>query len=71
MANTSSTQERLSDLRNCAPEELKAKHEALQHELQQMRLRAKAIGVERPSRFRQIRRTIARILTIQREQPSR
>ena len=61
---------RVSELRGLNAAELTQKYEALRQELRQLRLKATAAGVERPSQFRQLRRDIARILTILREQPS-
>ena len=64
------TKLRVSDLRGLGRAELTQKYETMRQELRQLRLKATAAGVERPSQFRQLRRDIARILTILREQPS-
>ena len=62
-----------SELRNLSVPELEQKRDAFVQELQQLRLKSKTIGVEKPAQFRRLRRGIARVLTIigeQRRAPS-
>ncbi len=58
-----------AELRQMTDEELKAKLDELKEELFQLRFQkaAQAGAVDKPHRFRQIRRDIARILTVLRE----
>ena len=58
---------RPTELRALSREELMQKQQALMQELLQMRLKAKTVGVEKPSRSGVLRRNVARIITILRE----
>jgi large subunit ribosomal protein L29 len=59
---------RMRELKLMTPEELEKKLTEFRTELVKLRAMSKAGGaVENPSRIREIRRTIARILTIQKE----
>lgn len=59
---------RASEIRNMSPQERKDELERLQNELLQERAIASAGGApEKPGRIKELRRTIARIKTIQRE----
>lgn len=52
------------DIRTLGPEELKAKEKSLKKELFDLKYQRKIGRVEKPSRFRLIRRDIAKILTV-------
>ena len=52
------------DIRALAAEELKTKEKALKKELFDLKYQRKIGRVEKPSRFRVIRRDIAKILTV-------
>lgn len=52
------------ELRDLSPDELANKEKALKKELFDLRYHRKIGRVEKPHRFREIRRDIARILTI-------
>ncbi len=52
------------DIRALAAEELKAKEKTLKKELFDLKYQRKIGRVEKPSRFRVIRRDIAKILTV-------
>ena len=58
----------VSELRNLSEPELGQKRDALAQELLQLRLKSRTIGVEKPAQFRQLRRDIARVLTVMQEQ---
>jgi large subunit ribosomal protein L29 len=59
---------RASEIRDMGMEDLKEKLEELRMELLRERSKATAVGVpENPGRVRELRRTIARILTIMKE----
>jgi len=59
---------RLRELKLMTPEDLEKKLTEFRTELVKLRAMSRAGGaVENPSRIREIRRTIARILTIQKE----
>lgn len=59
-----------NEIRKMTPEEREKKLRDLRLELMRLRGMARAAGgaIENPARIRQIRKTIARILTIQREE---
>ena len=59
--------QQLQELRSLSPAELTQKRDALGQELAQLRLKTKTVGVEKPARFHQLRRYIARVLTVLRE----
>jgi large subunit ribosomal protein L29 len=60
---------RVNEIRNMSLQEREDELEKLQNELVQERAAASAGGApEKPGRIKQIRRTIARIKTIQREE---
>lgn len=52
------------DIRAMAVEDLKSKEKALKKELFELKYQRKVGRVEKPSRFKSIRKEIARILTI-------
>lgn len=52
------------DIRELGSEELKAKEKALKKELFDLKFQRQMGRVEKPARFKQIRREIARILTV-------
>lgn len=56
------------DIRKMSPEERKEKLEELRMELVKLRLQAEMGTLDNPGRIRAIRKTIARILTIMREE---
>jgi len=56
------------DIRKMNPEERKEKLEELRMELVKLRLQAEMGTLDNPGRIRAIRRTIARILTIMKEE---
>ncbi|RJS91116.1 50S ribosomal protein L29 [Candidatus Bathyarchaeota archaeon] len=59
---------RLSEIRNMTDDELKRRLTELRAELVRLRTMAKAGGaLDNPSRIRELRRTIARILTVMNE----
>ena len=60
---------RVREIREMSPEERRAKLSELRAELAKLRSMVEAGGsIENPSRIREIRRAIARILTIEREE---
>lgn len=60
---------RLDEIRKMSASEREAKLEELRAEIMRLRTKVKAGGsIENPSRVREIKRTIARILTIEREE---
>lgn len=62
---------RLREIRSMTSEERKKKLTELRTELMKLRTMVKAGGsIENPARAREIRRTIARILTVQKETAS-
>ena len=62
---------RASEVRDMGIEELREKLEELRAELLRERSKAAAVGVpENPGRVKELRRTIARILTAMREKSS-
>ncbi|MDX2192604.1 MAG: 50S ribosomal protein L29 [Gemmatimonadales bacterium] len=56
-----------SELRELSVEQLQAKVAELREEAFRLRFRASTESIESPIRFRQVRRDVARILTILRE----
>ena len=60
-----------SDLRSLPAAELRQKAEGLTKELMTIRLKAKIGGIEKPHRIRLLKRDLARIATIAREQQPR
>lgn len=63
---------RVREIREMLPEERRKKLEELKVELTRLRMTVKSGGnLEDPSRIREIRKTIARILTIERESKGR
>ncbi|MEM4245780.1 MAG: 50S ribosomal protein L29 [Candidatus Bathyarchaeia archaeon] len=62
----------MRDLRGMSPEEKRKKLEELRVELGRLKTTVASGGtVENPSRIREIRKAIARILTVQREESTR
>ena len=60
---------RMKDIRDMSPEERRRRVNELRVELMKLRAMTKAGGsIENPSRIREIRRTIARILTVENEE---
>ncbi len=59
---------RTSDIRKMSPEERRRKLEELREELVRLRLKAAVGTLENPGAIRAIRRSIARILTVMREE---
>jgi len=60
---------RIKDIRAMPPEELREKLVELRTELARLKTMVKAGGsIDNPSRIRELRKTIARILTIETEQ---
>jgi len=60
---------RMSEIRDMSPEERRKKLAELRTELMRLRTMVKAGGsVDNPARIRELRRTIARILTVEREE---
>jgi large subunit ribosomal protein L29 len=58
----------VADIRKMKPEELQKKFTDLKRELMKMRLQiAQGTAPEKPGRVNEIKKTIARILTIQKE----
>jgi large subunit ribosomal protein L29 len=57
----------IKGFRDLTPEELKRKEDDLRKELFNLRFQAVLGRVENPLRIREVRRTIARILTVRRE----
>lgn len=55
---------KIKELREIGPEELMAKEKSLKKELFELKYQRKIGRVEKPSRFRLIRRDIAKISTI-------
>lgn len=63
---------RMKEIRNMSREEREKKLAELRSELTRLRIMVKAGGaVEKPARIREIRRTIARILTVNNEEDKR
>jgi len=63
---------RLSEIRNMSPEERKRRLTELRAELVRMRTMAEAGGaLDDPSRIRELKKTIARILTVMNEEQRR
>ena len=59
---------KIKELREVAPEDLKAKEKALKKELFELKYQRKIGGrAEKPHRFRLIRRDIAKIMTVTNE----
>ncbi len=56
-----------SEIRNMTEDELTAKQLSLKEELMNLRFKAKMGKLEKPSRISQIRKDIARILTVLKE----
>jgi len=59
---------KLKDLRKMTREERLEKLKELRDELMKLRMKARIGTVENPGKIRSIRKTIARILTIEREE---
>jgi large subunit ribosomal protein L29 len=59
---------KLKDLRKMTREERLEKLRELREELMKLRMKARIGTVENPGKIRSIRKTIARILTIEREE---
>ncbi len=57
-----------AELRTTAAAELKQKHTELQRQLAELRLKAAQGAVEQPHRIRQLKRDLARVLTVMNEQ---
>jgi len=55
---------KIKDIRALGPEELTAKEKSLKKELFDLKYQRKIGRVEKPSRFKLIRRDIAKILTV-------
>ena len=58
---------KIEDLRNLSPEELQEKAQQLKKDLMQYRFQAKTGKLERQSAMQEVKRDIARILTIKSE----
>lgn len=58
---------KITELRNMTEQELAAKQVSLKEELMNLRFHAKMGKLEKPSRISQIKKDIARILTILKE----
>ncbi len=56
------------ELRELSPDELVKKEAEMREDLFKLRMRAAVSQIENPSRIRQLRRDIARIHTVRREQ---
>ncbi len=60
---------RMREIREMTPDERRRKLEELRTELSRLRAMVRAGGsIENPGRIRELRRTIARILTVMREE---
>ncbi len=59
---------KISEIRALSPEERKKKLEELRTELIRLRLQAATGTLDNPGKIRAIRKTIARILTVMREE---
>lgn len=59
---------KLKDLRKMTQEERLEKLKELRDELMKLRMKARIGTVENPGKIRSVRKTIARILTIEREE---
>ena len=57
-----------AELRDLGPEELAKKEAELREDLFKLRMRAAVSQIENPSRIRKLRRDIARIHTVRRQQ---
>ncbi|MBI3990656.1 MAG: 50S ribosomal protein L29 [Candidatus Omnitrophica bacterium] len=55
------------ELRELSKDELSQKYASLNQELYNLRFAASAGNIENPSRFREIKRDVARIMTVMRE----
>jgi len=63
---------RMREIREMTPDERRRKLEELQTELSRLRAMVRAGGsIQNPGRIRELRRTIARILTVMREEGER
>ncbi len=63
---------RMREIREMNPDERRRKLEELQTELSRLRAMVRAGGsIQNPGRIRELRRTIARILTVMREEGER
>jgi len=63
---------RMREIRERTPDERRRKLEELQTELSRLRAMVRAGGsIQNPGRIRELRRTIARILTVMREEGER
>ena len=58
------------ELRSFGPEDLVAKEKSLKRELSELKYQRKIGRVEKPSRFKLVKRDIARILTVLQEKRS-
>ncbi len=58
---------KIEEIRQSGAEELEHKLISLKEELFKLRFQAKSGKIEKPSRIKQVKRDIARVLTIQRE----
>ena len=58
---------KIEEIRQSGAEELEHKLLSLKEELFKLRFQAKSGKIEKPSRIKQVKRDIARVLTIQRE----
>lgn len=58
---------KMDEARQLSADELERKLEALRRELFELRFQAKCAKLEKPSRISQVKRDIARILTLKRE----
>jgi large subunit ribosomal protein L29 len=58
---------KVHELRNLSPQELKDKLQDLRRQLMELNFKRKIAHVEKPHLFKQIKRDIARVLTIIRE----
>ena len=58
---------KVSELRDLGPEELQQKEKEFKKELYELNYQRKMGRVEKPSRFRELKRDIARIMTLLKE----
>jgi len=56
---------KIKEIQDLTPEELRHQHEETQKELFNLRVQQATGQLERPSRLRELRRTIARMLTVE------
>jgi large subunit ribosomal protein L29 len=67
MATTDGKNKKVAELRNQTAEELQDRERDLSEQLFALRLQKVTGQLEKPARVRQVRRDLARVLTLQRE----